>query len=110
MKRRAFTLIELLIVISIIAIIAAVGIPALLSTKQLNVSTPVNLPPTTATPTPERSSGYEVHTVSVTAGMSMEATRIHETLVSWLREHQGCKVVSVIRTDGGMLVIITENR
>ena len=115
MNRRAFTLVELFIVIAIIAVIAAVLIPNLIAARQnQNVSTPVNAPsatPAGSLPTPERPSGYEVHTVDVpyTAG-KLEATRIHETLVSWLREHLGHEIISIIRTDAGLLVIVTKNR
>lgn len=114
MIRRAFTLIELIIVILIIAIIAAVVIPNLIAARQnQNVSTPINIPPTTpagSLPAPERPAGYEVHTVNVPYTSGSEAARIHETLVSWLREHPSHEIISIIRTDAGLLVIVTKNR
>lgn len=113
MTRRAFTLIELIIVILIIAIIAAVVIPNIAARQNQNVSTPVNIPPTPSAGSlsaPERPAGYEVHTVNVPYTGGLEAARIHETLVSWLREHSGHEIISIIRTDAGVLVIVTKNR
>jgi prepilin-type N-terminal cleavage/methylation domain-containing protein len=120
MNRRAFTLIELIIVILIIAIIAAIAIPNLIAEREKNqqrrqnVSTPITMPvtPTPGTaPSPERPSGYEVHTVNAPrTNSSLEATQIHETLVSWLREHPSHEIISIIRANDGSLVIVTKNR
>lgn len=105
-KRRAFTLVELLVTISIILILAALIIPALVANRP-STSTPVNTVPTQQV---ENNAGYHVHQVPLAAGLSIQSTRAREALAAWLREHPQHKLISFDCLDDGYIVIVTETR
>lgn len=96
-RKSAFTLIELLIVIAILCIIAAVVIPNLVKSP-----TSVQVVPT------GQGNLVQIETITIDSGWN-SATPMQDAIANWVKSHPKHKLISVIRVEESNRLVITSS-